>query len=67
MRNVISPMLACCLIAIAQNRGGAPRQFELKAESPKFWELFAQDVKLEKVAGCFGFTEGPVWDPHGFL
>jgi len=60
-------MLACCLIAIAQNRGGAPRQFELKAESPKFWELFAQDVKLEKVAGCFGFTEGPVWDPHGFL
>jgi gluconolactonase len=67
VRNVISPMLACGLLAIAQNRGGAPRQFELKAESPKFWELFAQDAKLEKVAGGFGFTEGPVWDPHGFL
>jgi gluconolactonase len=44
-----------------------PRQFELKAESPKFWELFTRDAKLEKVAGGFGFTEGPVWDPKGFL
>jgi gluconolactonase len=39
----------------------------LKAESPGFWNLFAQDAKLEKVAGGFGFTEGPVWDPKGFL
>jgi gluconolactonase len=60
-------MLACCLLAIAQDRGGTPRQFGLKAESPKFWELFAQDARLEKVAGNFGFTEGPVWDPRGFL
>src|SRR5262249_10507883 len=44
-----------------------PRKFELKAESPKFQELFAPDAKLEKVAGGFGFTEGPVWDPRGFL
>ena len=44
-----------------------PRQFELKAESPKFWELIPQTAKLEKVAGGFGFTEGPVWDPRGFL
>jgi gluconolactonase len=44
-----------------------PRQFELKAESPKFWELIARDAKLEKVAGGFGFTEGPVWDEKGFL
>jgi gluconolactonase len=64
---IISAVLACCLLAIAQDRGGAPRRFELKAESPKFWELFAQDARLEKVAGSFGFTEGPVWDPRGFL
>src|ERR1700682_2860064 len=44
-----------------------PRQFELKAESPKFWELVAEGAKLEKVAGDFGFLEGPVWDPKGFL
>ncbi len=67
MRSVISAMLACGLLAIAQTRSGAPRQLELKAESPKFWELFAQGAKLEKVAGGFGFTEGPVWDPQGFL
>ncbi len=44
-----------------------PRQFELKADSPKFWDLFIEGSKLEKIAGGFGFTEGPVWDPHGFL
>jgi gluconolactonase len=44
-----------------------PRHFELKAESPKFWDLFSQGAQLEKIATGFGFTEGPVWDPHGFL
>lgn len=50
-----------------QVKGGPPRQFELKAESPKFWDLFSPDSQLEKIATGFGFTEGPVWDPHGFL
>src|SRR5580700_1083328 len=65
--------LAACVLALsgavvsAQNRGGPPRQFELKAESPKFWDLFVQGSQLEKIATGFGFTEGPVWDPHGFL
>lgn len=53
--------------AAGQNRGGPPRQFELKAESPKFWDLFIEGSRLEKIATGFGFTEGPVWDPHGFL
>ena len=43
-------------------RKQAPRQFELKAESSKFWELFDQTATLQKMAGDFGFTEGPVWD-----
>lgn len=51
----------------AQNPVRPPRQFELKAASPKFWQLIADTAKLEKVAGGFGFTEGPVWDPRGFL
>jgi len=55
-------LLVSCAAASAQSR-----QFELKAESPKFWDLIAQDAKLEKLAGGFGFTEGPVWDPRGFL
>jgi gluconolactonase len=55
-------------LAFAQGgKGGPPRQFELMAESPKFWDLFTQGSQLEKIAGGFGFTEGPVWDPHGFL
>jgi gluconolactonase len=67
MQRIISALLACGLFAIAQNGDGTPGQFKLKAESPKFWELFAEDARLEKVAGGLGFTEGPVWDPHGFL
>jgi len=44
-----------------------PRHFELKAESPKFWDLFARDASLDKIATGFGFLEGPVWDPRGFV
>ena len=43
------------------------RQFQLKEESPQFWKLISRDAKLEVVASGFGFTEGPVWDPRGFL
>ena len=35
--------------------------------SPEFWALFNRDAKLETVAQGFGFTEGPMWDPAGFL
>ena len=64
---IVKTLALCAIAASAQNKGGPPRQFELKAESLEFWNLFAQDAKLEKVAGGFGFTEGPVWDPKGFL
>ena len=50
--------------ASAQER---PRQFELKGESRKFWDLVPKDAKLELVASGMGFTEGPVWDPAGFV
>jgi gluconolactonase len=41
--------------------------FGLEALSPKFWDLIDRTAKLEKVASGFGFTEGPMWDPAGFL
>lgn len=44
-----------------------PRQFKLKADSPKFWELVPENAKLELVSGGMGFAEGPVWDPAGFV
>ena len=43
------------------------RQFELKAESPEFWKLIDRRTTPQKLAGGFGFTEGPVWDPRGFV
>jgi len=76
--NTLSPFrtlaAAGCILALSGGQGvaqetkeGPPRHFELKAESPKFWDLFTEGSPLEKIATGFGFTEGPVWDPHGFL
>jgi gluconolactonase len=48
----------------------APRPdqpFELQALTPEFWKLFDKDAKLQTMGTGFGFTEGPVWDPAGFL
>lgn len=57
-------VFAISLSTLAQK---SPRQFELQPISPKFSGLISQDAKLETVATGFGFTEGPVWDPSGFL
>jgi gluconolactonase len=43
------------------------RKFELQANSPAFWKLVPPDATLATLATGFGFTEGPVWDPAGFL
>jgi gluconolactonase len=47
--------------------GQDKRTFELQSLSPKFWDLFDRNAKLQTVATGFGFTEGPMWDPAGFL
>lgn len=59
-------LLLCCL-APPLRAQTAPRNFELQANSPQFWRLVDHHARLEKIAGGFGFTEGPVWDPAGFL
>jgi len=57
-------MLFCLLLtASAQNT----RTFELQPLAPGFWDLIDHNAKLETVATGFGFTEGPMWDPAGFL
>jgi len=49
-------------------RAEAPRRaFVLKAASPRFWGLLDHTAKLEVLESGFGFTEGPVWDPAGFV
>ena len=61
----VLPLLATVLLG--QQAVAPKRQFQLKDESPQFWKLIAHDAKLEVLASGFGFTEGPVWDPGGFL
>ena len=60
-----------CFAALAflsqSSLGQDKRNFELQSLSPKFWDLFDRDAKLQTVATGFGFTEGPMWDPAGFL
>jgi gluconolactonase len=43
------------------------REFALEATSPQFWKLVDKQANVSIVASGFGFTEGPVWDPAGFL
>src|ERR1051325_7392787 len=67
-RPVFRVFLCAAFFLLAEAAGQAPaREFVLKPESPKFWELIDRDARLRRVASGFGFTEGPVWDERGFL
>jgi len=57
----------CAGFSNAQDVTKVPREFGLRADSPQFWTLIPKDAKPSVVAKGFGFTEGPVWDPAGFL
>jgi gluconolactonase len=61
----IAQFLGGGVLAAALAWSQTARVFELQADSPQFWELFDRSAKLEKVAGGFAFTEGPVWEPRG--
>src|SRR5713226_3267608 len=71
LRFVRTTMAVMILLAVAllPAFGAEPSApvFQLKAVSPEFWRLIDRESKLTKVAGDFGFTEGPVWDDSGFL
>src|SRR5689334_1144563 len=63
-------VLICFAVLVFLSLGAAAqdkRNFELQSLSPKFWDLIDRDAKLQTVATGFGFTEGPMWDPAGFL
>src|SRR6266542_3222472 len=62
----VALLLSGCLLNRVRAEGPV-RNFELHAESPEFWNLLDRKAQLTRVAGGFGFTEGPVWDPAGFL
>lgn len=67
--NITRRLLILLLIypAVCTAQGQKLRKFELRADSPQFWDLLEHEAKLAQVGIGFGFTEGPVWDPRGFL
>jgi gluconolactonase len=64
---LVAGYVALHLTVLGQDQKRPLREFALKAESDDFWKLIDRSAKLEKFAGDFGFTEGPVWDAQGFL
>jgi len=72
MKILHSFIVAASLIFAVKSSGflplpSTPVDFHLTAESPEFWNLVEHNAKLSVVGSGFGFTEGPVWDPAGFL
>src|SRR5438128_5797585 len=68
IKSVLGVFLFAAFFLLGQAAAQAPtREFAFKPESPKFWELIDRDTSLRRVVSGFGFTEGPVWDEHGFL
>jgi len=65
MANVLS--LTVTALLLMGDSGKESRKFELQAASDNFWQLIDRNAKLETIATGFGFTEGPMWDPAGFL
>jgi gluconolactonase len=64
-RSWLIPILLASVFFIVTAAKAA--NFELQAHDPALWNLFDHAAKLDLVKGGFGFTEGPVWHPAGFL
>lgn len=64
---IVNLLLGLMLVGALTPRPPAAFGQQLEAASPAFWKLIDKDARLEKVADGFQFTEGPVWNPAGFL
>jgi gluconolactonase len=54
--------------AVSRSRATEPKSsFALDPLTPQFSKLIAPGTQLTAISSGFGFTEGPVWDPGGFL
>ncbi len=65
-RNLAIVTAAIALLAGQYTQAQAPA-VAVEATNPAFWNLFDHHAQLTKLATGFGFTEGPVWDPAGYL
>lgn len=64
---VIAVLAVVSLAIVHLGAAQSKSSFALDPLTPEFSKLIAPSEKLETVATAFGFTEGPVWDPGGFL
>jgi len=70
---IVQGAIATALLVLASVPAGFAqtqkprRDFQLQALSPQFWKLIPHAAKLSVVGTGFGFTEGPMWDPAGFV
>ncbi|MGC2400386.1 MAG: SMP-30/gluconolactonase/LRE family protein [Acidobacteriaceae bacterium] len=62
-KTVIASLLLLASIGVHADT----RPFSLEGLSPEFWNLFDRKAQMTKAGSGFGFTEGPVWDPAGYL
>jgi len=66
--SVIAGFLATAGLVIGHAHAAQSKPaFTLEPLTPQFSKLIAPGEKLVTIATGFGFTEGPVWDPGGFL
>ncbi len=63
----ILPLAAFCLLTVAA--GAQTHEFKgtIERMDPAFDKLIAPDAKLEKLAGGFNWSEGPVWFDGGIV
>jgi gluconolactonase len=62
-----APLALLALTSIAQQQPTAPVIGDIVRLDPAFDQLVPKDARIEKVAGGFTFTEGPLWRPDGHL
>jgi gluconolactonase len=67
MKNKFLVLTLVFIFAINLYAQTEKRTFALQSESAEFWKVVDRNAKLESVGSGFGFTEGPMWDPAGFL
>jgi gluconolactonase len=67
MPRTLTGKLSIALLLLVSVTAVGQTTSPLEALQPKFWTLFDHNAQLIKVASGFGFTEGPVWDPAGYL
>lgn len=65
--SALNTLLFAFAVTLPAHAQKSVRKFQIQPISPNFSALIPNDAKLETVATGFGFTEGPVWDPAGFL